>query len=79
MSVTNFNTKPSTKTAVPTIRKVLISKVFGLNKNEARSAAPITDISDISANTEERKENRYKDAIAEIIKEKCFNGGKEND
>ena len=52
---------------VPTMRKALISKVFGLNRNEARSAAPITDISDMSANTEERKENKYKDAIAEII------------
>lgn len=51
---------------VPIKRKILISKAFGLNKNETRSAAPITDISEMSAKAEERKENKYNEAIAEI-------------
>ena len=53
------------KVAVPTNRNVLISKELSLNTNETNRAAPITDIRDISANTDERKENKYKEAITD--------------
>jgi len=65
LSVTNFNIRPKMKVAVPTNRKVLISKELSLNINETTRAAPITDIRDISANTDERKENKYKEAMAD--------------
>ena len=51
---------------VPTRRKVLISKLLSFTTNETRSAAPTTDIKDIRANTDDRKENKYNDAKAEM-------------
>lgn len=67
LSVTNFKIKPTIKMTEPTIRNVLISNVLGLSVIETTSVAPTTDINDISANTEDKNENRYSDEIAETI------------
>jgi len=67
LSVTNLNISPRTKVTVPTIRNKFISRELGFNKSDTNRAAPITDIKEMSAKTEERKENRYSDPRAEII------------
>ena len=51
---------------VPTIRNALISVVSVLlNTKEIRRDVPIIDIREISANTEDKKEYKYKEARAE--------------
>ena len=51
---------------VPTIRKVLSSVVSVLlNRREIRRAVPTMEMSEISANTEDKKENKYKEAKAD--------------
>lgn len=49
------------------MRKVLISILLGFNTTEITSPAPITDISEINANADDKKENKYKEAIADTI------------
>ena len=58
---------------VPTIRRALISIVSVLlNTKEMRRDVPIIDIREISANTEDRKENRYKEARVEATRPKSI-------
>ena len=65
LSVINLNTNPRMNTIVPVTRNTCISSLLGLNITDTRRAAPTTDMRDISANTEERNENRYNEPIAE--------------
>lgn len=67
LSVIKLNNNPMIKEIVPEIKKASIIILLYLNTNERNKAAPIIDIRDIKAKTEDKKDTKKKEAKAENI------------